>query len=275
MTGSKLKIDTAVIAAAGFGARLSPLTLHQPKPMVGIVDRPLIHYVIDQIAAGGIKNFIVVINPQFQAIKNYINYQIKEGAWPGCRLRIIEKNSKGFADSVLAAEKFIGQNHFLAASSDDLFDDKLPPFHELLKVFNDFRKPVAVLRRIKKSETGHWGVVSASKAAKDLWNISDLIEKPSPKEAPSVLGSIANYILPPEIFSFIKLMKKSIPAAKEPTVIDALKLYLASGGKLLGWVFRGHHFDGGSKIGLLKASAHFALKHPEFGSAFKKYLRLL
>lgn len=269
------KIDTAVIAAAGFGARLSPLTLHQPKAMVAVADRPLIHCVIDQIAAGGIKRFIVVMNPKFQAIKRYIHYQFREGKWRGCEFRIIEKNSKGFADSVLAAEKFIGRKHFIAASCDDLLDDQLSPFLSLIKISNRFRRPVAVLRQIKRTETANWGVVSVTGVAKDIWRVHDVTEKPSPSKAASDFGSIADYVLPAEIFRHIRLMKKLLPAEKEPTIVDALKFYLAEGGELLGWVFRGHHFDGGSKIGLLKASAHFASKHPEFGPAFKKYLRSL
>src|SRR3989338_5297408 len=190
---NKQKIDTAVIAAAGFGTRLLPLTLHQPKAMVPVADRPLIHYIVDQIAAGGIKRFIIVLNPDLQAVRKYIDYH--GGVW-------------------------------------------------------------------------------VTAVAKDLWRVRDIIEKPSAKEAPSNLGSMADYILPPDIFHYIRLAQKTLPKNKEVAVAHALKIYLQKRGNLLGWVFRGRHFDGGSKIGLAKASVYFGVKHPELGASFKKYLKL-
>ena len=279
---NKFKIDTAVIAAAGFGARLLPLTLHQSKPMMPIADRPLIHYIVDQIAAGGIRRFVVIINPKFQDIRRYIDYQNKQGEWRDYKFIIVEKKSKGFADSVLAAEKFVGKSHFIVAACDDIIDAKIPPFLSLIKIFRHYHRPVAILREISVKQISQYGVISGAKLANDIWNIKDVVEKPSPKNAPSSLGAIADYVLPPTIFRYIKLMKKSMPQGKampagrqEPTVIDALKFYIAGGGQLLGWVFRGHHFDGGSKIGLLQASSYFSAKHPEMGPAFKKYLKSL
>lgn len=257
---SNPKIDTAVIAAAGFGTRLLPLTLHQPKAMVPVAERPLIHYIVDQIAKGGIKRFIVVINPEFQAVREYVDRQLS-GEWRNYKFIIAEKRSRGFADSVLAAERFIGKNCFIAASCDDLIDDKTPPFLSLVKTFNRYRRPMAILREVSRKETSNYGIVSGIKLAKDIWRISDIVEKPSLIKARTNLGSIADYILPPEIFRSIRLIKKSLPKEKEPTVVHALKQYLAGGGKLLGWVYRGHHFDGGSKIGLLKAASYFGAKH--------------
>lgn len=261
MAGTDRKeLDTAVIAAAGFGTRLLPLTLHQPKAMVPVANRPLIHYIVDQIAAGGIKRFVIVINPKFQAVKRYINYQLKK-EWGDYEFIIIEKKSKGFADSILAAEKFVGKNHFIAAACDDLIDNKTPPFLSLVKLFNRYRQPIAVLRQVTRKEISNYGAISGIKLVKDVWRIRDIIEKPPASEAPSNLGSIADYILPPEIFRYIRLIKKSLPQKKEPTVVHALKQYLARGGKLLGWIYRGHHFDGGSKSGLLKAASYFGAKH--------------
>ena len=272
---NKQKIDTAVIAAAGSGTRLLPLTLHQPKAMVPVADRPLIHYIIDQVAVGGIKQFIVVINPDFQAVRKYIDYQVRRKEWRGIKFKIIEKRSKSFADSILAAEKFIHDRHFFAVACDDLLDDQPPPFLSLVKIFNRLHQPVAVLRQVTRKEISSYGGVSVTAVAKDLWRVRDIIEKPHAKEAPSNLGSMADYILPPDIFRYIRLAQKTLPKNKEVAVAHALKIYLQKRGKLLGWVFRGRHFDGGSKIGLAKASVYFGVKHRELGASFKKYLKSL
>lgn len=272
---SKSKVDNAVIAAAGFGTRLMPLTLHQPKAMVAVADRPLIHYIIDQIAAGGIKRFIIVINPKFQAVKKYINYQSAQGEWRDFEFIIVEKNSAGFADSILAAEKYTDKKHFIAAACDDLLDDKIPPFRTLIKIFNRHQQPMAILRQVPKKEISRYGGVAVSRIAKDILRVHDITEKPSPEEAPSTFGSIADYILPPNIFAYIRLAKKTLVKGKEPAVVHALKLYLADKHPFMGWVFRGDHFDGGSMKGLIRANIHFGIKHPELGKPFKKYLQSL
>ncbi len=272
---NNFSLDTAVIAAAGYGARLLPLTLHQPKAMIAIADRPLIHYIIDQIARGGIRNFLIVINPKFQAIRKYLDYQKQKNEWRDLRFKIIEKKSASFADSVLAAKRYIKNGYFIAAACDDLIDDKVPPFLSLKKTFQRHKKPVVVIRKISRSQVSNYGVISGRSINKDLWAIKNVVEKPSPQKAPSLFGAIGDYVLPADIFRFIQLAKKNQNEGREVSVIDALKLYLADGGSLLGWVYKGRHFDGGSKLGLLKALIYFGTKHAEMGRPFKKYLQSL
>ena len=276
MAGSKKqKLDIAVIAAAGSGTRLLPLTLHQPKAMVAIANRPLIHYVVDQIAAAGISRFVIVINPAFQAIRNYIKYQSKQKEWLKYTFIIVENASLDFADSVMAAKRHILGSHFIAVACDDLVVDAIPPFRSFRKLFDRYRKPMVMLREITGKQVSNYGVIAGEPMAKDLWRVRDVVEKPSLKAAPSRLGAISDYILPREIFGFIAQARKRSGGKKEVAVIDAIKLYCASGGSLIGWIFRGMHFDGGSKMGILKASLYFGIRHPEHGEAFTKYLRSL
>src|SRR3989344_703792 len=198
MAGAKkTKLDTAVIAAAGYGSRLLPMTLHQPKAMMAVADRPLIHYVVDQLAAGGVRNFIVVINPAFQAVRKYIDYQLQQKEWAGCRFAIIEKKSASFADSVLAADGRIGKKHFIAVACDDLIDDSRPPFASLAAIFNRYHQPIVVVREISRKEIPNYGVIAGTAKTKDIWSVADVVEKPKPAKAPSKLGAISVYILPP------------------------------------------------------------------------------
>ena len=258
MAGNKIyKVDTAVIAAAGYGTRLLPLTLHQPKAMVPVAGRPLIHYVIDQIAVTGVQKFIIVTNPAFKQIGRYIADQKRQGNWKNLQFKVIEKKSKSFADSILAAEKFIGGKYFIAAACDDLLSDRPAPFKSFIRVFQRYRAPMMILREITKKEIPNYGCVAASGIAKDVWQIHDIVEKPAVNEAPSSFGAIADYVLPPDIFRWIRLAQKNMPKDKEINITHVLKLYARNGRPLFGWVFRGRHFDGGSKIGLAKASAYF------------------
>ncbi len=276
MAGSKKpKLDVAVIAAAGSGTRLLPVTLHQPKAMVAVADRPLIHYVVDQLAAGGITRFVIVIHPKFQTIRAYLAYQRKQKEWKGLHFVIVENRSVDFADSLMAAKKHVGNSDFVAVTCDDILDDTTPPFATFRKLFERYRAPMVLLREIDRKQTPNYGVISGERLAKDVWRVTDVIEKPSPTKAPSNLGAVGNYILPASIFRYIANARKRLKGKKELSVIDALKLYLADGGECIGWVFRGTHFDGGSPSGLLKASLHFGMKHPSLGPAFTKYLRSL
>lgn len=274
---NKFEIDTAVITTAGRGKRLMPLTLHQPKAMVPVADRPLIHYIVDQIAAGGIKRFVIVANSAHKdIIASYAEYQKQSGEWRNLKFNfVVQKKLLGFGDAVLAAGKFTRHKPFLVAACDDLLDDQPPPIRTFLKIFNRYHQPMAVLRQVSKKEISSYGGVSVTNVARDVLQIHDIIEKPSPDKAPSSFGSIADYILPPEIFRYIRLAQKRMPKGKEVAVTHALKLYLQKGGMMFGWVFRGRHFDGGSKLGLAKASIYFGSKHPELGSPFKKYLQSL
>ena len=191
---NKFKIDTAVIAAAGFGARLLPLTLHQSKPMMPIADRPLIHYIVDQIAAGGIRRFVVIINPKFQDIRRYIDYQNKQGEWRDYKFIIVEKKSKGFADSVLAAEKFVGKSHFIVAACDDIIDAKIPPFLSLIKIFRHYHRPVAILREISVKQISQYGSVAKFLDDKSDSSGDSIIDKVNYFQNKKIIDRLSNIL---------------------------------------------------------------------------------
>jgi len=254
---SKHVVDTAVIAAAGYDTRLMPLTKDRPKAMVLIGEHPILYYVVRQLAAGGIRRFVIIVNPKFQMIVEYVREQQKNGEWKEFEFIFVEKESKSFADSVVAAEEYVKGNYFIAVACDDILDDQPAPFLSFMQLFDRYQKPFLILREITREQVPHYGGVSVEEIEADVFTIHSIVEKPSPDEAKSHLGSIADYILPPDIFDFIRQAQKDMPANKEVAVTHALKLYVEHGGLLLGWVFRGRHFDGGAKSGLAKAAEYF------------------
>ena len=141
------------------------------------------------------------------------------------------------------------------------------------------RDEIGVLKvRIeKKEDLKRYGIADVEKVEGEerVFRIKSIVEKPDPDKAPSNIATHGAYILPPEIFKFITSARKQAEGKGEVSVVDVLKSYLASGGELFGWVFRGRHFDGGSKPGLLKAGLYFGGRHKEFGPALKKYLKSL
>lgn len=272
---TKLRIKKAVLPVAGLGTRVMPLTLHQPKGMIGIVDRPMIHYVIDEIVSAGIKHIIIVHGPRQKEFKIYIRHLEKNPDWKKLKVKFdfaLQKELHGNGDAVYSAKKYLGNEPFLVCFSDDLLVDKVPPMKTLMQFFEKQKAPVIVLEPVDWEFVSRYGVVKAKKArVKDLYEISDVVEKPERKQAPSNLTIIGRYIITPELFSYIE---KLYPyRGKVIGIADALKNYANDGNKLYGWHFKGKRFDAGSKLGILQAQAYFGLHHKDLGPEFKKYLK--
>lgn len=272
-----LNITTAILPVAGLGTRIMPLTLHQPKAMIGIVDRPIIHYIIDEIVAAGIKHIILVTSPSQPEFKKYINHLEKNPDWKKLNIKFdfaIQKNLWGNGDAVYAARQFIKKDEsFLVCFGDDLMDDSYPPLKTMVGLFAKTGAPIVALEKVPKKIVFQYGVVKISKSGidKDLYRIEDVVEKPRPEEAPSDLAIIGRYILTPAI---LKSIEGLLPHKdKEIALADALKKYALAGGDIYGWQFKGKRFDAGSKIGLLKAQVYFGLRHHQLGPEFGKYLR--
>ena len=270
------KITTAVLPAAGLGARVMPLTLHQPKPMIGIVDRPMIHYVIDEVVSAGIKHIVIVTGPNQKEFKRYIDYLNEDPAWRKMGLKfdfVIQKKMRGNGDAIFVAKKYLKNKNFLVCFTDDLLADKRPPLKKLVNLFYQARSPIVVLEPVPRQSVSRYGVVVAKKSplAQDLYTIEDVVEKPKTEEAPSNLTIIGRYVLTPAIMN--QLQKLYPYRGIEIGLADALKNYALTGGRLYGWHFRGKRFDAGSKIGILKAQTYFGMHHKELGPEFKKYLR--
>lgn len=275
----KTLITRAILPVAGLGTRVMPLTLHQPKGMIGIVDRPVVHYVIDEILAAGIKEIILIIGPNQSQFKKYFSYLVKKDpGWKNITFRtIIQKNPRGNGDAVFIARRFIKNEPFLVCFGDDLLSDVVPPLKQLTDFFYKTGSPIIVLEPVPKKLVSRYGVVKIKRTGKyrDLYQITDVVEKPPAEKAPSNLTIVGRYVLTPEILKEIKSLYPKTPKGKEIYLADALKNYAQQGKRLYGWRFRGKRFDCGSKIGILKAQVYFGTRHPELKEEFKKYLRTI
>lgn len=272
-----MKVKTAVLPVAGMGRRIMPLTLHQPKPMIGIVDRPAVHYAIDEIVAAGIRRIIIVTGPSQPEFKKYVEYLEGESEWQKLKVRFefaVQEKPLGNGDAIYGIKKMVGNEPFLVSFSDDLLVDRQPPMKTMVELFEKVQAPVIVLEPVPKKMVSRYGVVKASplSLAKDLYQIHGVVEKPEISVAPSNLTIVGRYILTSDIFPFIqKLYAKR--KDKEVGLAEALNNYAEVGNMLCGWRFRGRRFDAGLKIGILKAQAYFGINHKEFGPELKKYLR--
>ena len=290
-----MKIRKAVLPVAGLGTRFLPATKAQPKEMLPIVDKPLVQYAVEEVAASGIPMTIFVTGRGKAAIENHfdVSFELEqELAGRGkeelrkqmraitrlCEIVYLrQKHPRGLGHAVLMARHLVGDEPFAVVLADDVIDSRVPCLRQMAEAFSEFNGSILAIERVAKSAVGSYGVIEAEPVQNSKWNgrlfqIKNLVEKPSPADAPSNMAIIGRYILTPTIFK--KLASTRRGKGGEVQLTDALKSLLADE-PVYGLIFEGKRYDAGDKLGFLKATVEFGLKEPSLGKEFRKYLKSL
>ncbi|MFQ6672342.1 MAG: UTP--glucose-1-phosphate uridylyltransferase GalU [Candidatus Tectimicrobiota bacterium] len=283
-------VRKAVFPAGGLGTRFLPATKASPKEMLPLVDKPLIQYGVEEAIASGLTHGIIVTGRGKRAIEDHFDasielehtleakgeYELLEAVRSISNMMSIcyvrQKAPLGLGHAVLCASEAVGDEPFAVVLGDDLIDAPVPCLKQLLEVAAEYRASVIALERIPREASSRYGIIAGTQVGERLWHITDLVEKPSPEEAPSDLGIIGRYVLTPTIFP---LLAETKPDHKgEIQLTDALKALVADE-PLYGVVVEGKRYDAGEKLGFLQATVEYALKNEELGEAFRHYLRSL
>ena len=283
-------ISKVIIPVAGLGTRFLPATKAQPKEMLPIIDKPVIQYLVEEAAHSGISDVIFVTGRGKRAIEDHFDFSPelesalllnnKKDAFKEvrsisklARFSYVRQNSpRGDGDAILCAEHLIGRDEPVGVLfGDDVVDSKVPCLSQMEDVFDKYGDVVLALDTVPRSEVKHYGVVKAVKVSKNVYEIKDIVEKPDPKEAPSNLIIVGKYIITPSVFEELRKLKKDSRGG-EVRMADALKNLLKRR-PVYGLQFEGTRYDCGNKMGLLKATVDFALKHPSIKKEFRKYLK--
>ncbi len=290
-----MKIRKAVLPVAGLGTRFLPATKAQPKEMLPIVDKPLVQYAVEEVAAAGIPLTIFVTGRGKSAIENHFDVSAElehELAGRGKeplrkQVRAIsalcdvvylrQKHPRGLGHAVLMSRELVDEEPFAVVLSDDVIDSPVPCLKQMMEVFNEFNSCILAIERVPKSAVGSYGIIDAEPVRDSKWKgrlfrVKDLVEKPSPADAPSNMAIIGRYLLTPAIFR--KLASTRRGKGGEIQLTDALKSLL-NDEPIYGFIFEGKRYDAGDKLGFLKATVEFALKEPNMGEHFRKYLKSL
>lgn len=289
------KVRKAVFPAAGLGTRFLPATKAQPKEMLPIVDKPLVQYAVEEVAASGIPMVVFVTGRGKQAIENHFDVSTeleRELAGKGKedlrrQLRSIsgmlrfayvrQQIPRGLGDAILTARNLVEDEPFAVLLSDDIIVNEVPCLKQMLKVYDRCGHTVVAIQRVPRKSVSNYGIIRGRLVQDDecpgrLYQIEDMIEKPSPSEAPSNLAVIGRYILTPSIW---KALSSVVPGAGgEIQLTDGLRRLLAKE-PVYGYVFEGKRYDAGDKLGFLQATVEIALDRPDLGKAFRSYLRSL
>lgn len=270
------KITKAIIPVAGLGTRFFPITKSIPKEMLPIVDKPCIQYVVEEAVASGIKEIIFVISKDKPAIKEYfspnpkLEKTLKErGKLEELKkIKSVEKLAKfhfvyqtkplGDGHAILFAKKFLKNEPALILFGDDIIDHKIPAARQLINEYNKSGSPIIALEKIAKKDSKKYGIAGIKSRKGRLIEVSELVEKPEPKNAPSDLAIIGKYIITPEVF---KALDNSSSHTKDGEIrlIDGFKTYMTKSpkNKVYGYEVEGQRFDTGNLAGYLGAVKKF------------------
>ncbi|MBI1839095.1 MAG: UTP--glucose-1-phosphate uridylyltransferase GalU [Candidatus Colwellbacteria bacterium] len=283
-------ISKVIIPAAGLGTRFLPATKAQPKEMLPIIDKPVIQYLVEEAADSGMTDVIFVTGRGKRAIEDHFDFSpelesalllknrkdvFKEvrAISKLARFSYVRQNSpRGEGDAILCAEHLVGKHESVGVLfGDDIVDSKVPCLLQMEDVFERYGDVVLALDAVPRSEVRHYGVVKAVEISKNVYEIKDIVEKPDPKEAPSNLIIVGKYIITPNVFEELRKLKHKSRSG-EVGLSTALKNLLKRR-PIYGLRFEGKRYDCGNKLGFLKATIDFALKHEAIKKEFRKYLK--
>ena len=279
----------AVLPVAGLGTRFLPATKAMPKEMLTVVDMPLIQYAVDEARAAGIEQFCMVTGRGKTALIDHFDIAFEleatlaernkgealqllrsEAMPPGSISTVRQQVPLGLGHAIWCARTFIGDDPFAILLPDDLVLSKTPCMKQLADVYHETGGNVVAVTQVPREQTNRYGILKIGKSAGDLVEVTGLVEKPAPADAPSDLSIIGRYVLLPEVITYLSQMERG--AGNEVQLTDAMAKMIGHT-PFHGLKFEGKRFDCGDKIGFLEAQIAFALARPEMADAVRGFLK--
>ncbi|MFP4521344.1 MAG: UTP--glucose-1-phosphate uridylyltransferase GalU [Fibrobacterota bacterium] len=281
-------IRKAVIPAAGFGTRFLPAAKVQPKEMLPIIDTPTIQLVVEEAAAAGITDILMIIGKGKHVIEDHFdrNFQLEYELNEKNKTEQLEqikrindlanihfirqKELNGLGDAIYYSRFHIGNEPFAVLLGDTIVQSETPAVKQLMDLYDEFGKTIIGLEEVEKQKVGRYGIIDGESIKTDTYRIKNFIEKPSPEEAPSNLAIAGRYILTPDIFKHIE--KTKADKNREIQITNALSL-LSENEDIYAYRFSGKRYDIGNKLDFLKTNVELGIRHKKFGKEFREYLK--
>ena len=266
-------IKKCLFPAAGYGTRFLPATKATPKEMLPVLTKPLIQYGVEEAIAAGMTTMGIVTGRGKRAIEDHfdISYELehqikgssKEHYLTEIR-EVLEKctfsytrqiEMKGLGHAILTGgETLIGDEPFAVILADDLCDAPKGVLSQMVELYEKYKCSIVAIEEVPKDETYKYGVIDGKEIEEGIFMISNMVEKPDPKDAPSNLAIIGRYILTPDIYRIIRDTKAGKNG--EVQITDAL-MTQAKENMVIGYKFKGKRFDCGSIDGFVEATNYF------------------
>jgi UTP--glucose-1-phosphate uridylyltransferase len=287
-----MAVTKAIIPAGGLGTRFLPATKVMPKEMLPILDKPAIQYIVEEGIGSGIKNFIIVtgknksiIEDHFDTCPELLNFlkskkkedlieDISKVVKAANFMYVRQKEPLGLGHAVWTARHVIGREQVAVFLPDDIITSTVPTMGHMIKIAQQEKCNVVAVQEVPIDEVSRYGVIGIRKQfSPNLFQVKELVEKPSIAEAPSNLAIVGRYVLSPGIFDVLE--EQRIGTGGEIQLTDAIQTLLLSGEKVFAYKIQGNRYDTGTPFGLLKANLDFALKHPKYSDHMMAYLQKL
>jgi UTP--glucose-1-phosphate uridylyltransferase len=282
-------ITKAVFPVAGLGTRFLPATKAQPKEMLPVVDKPLIQYAVEEAYDAGIREMIFVTGRTKRPIEDHFDmaYELEtelEAAGKRELLKVVQSikpddmecvfvrqpKMLGLGHAVLCAERLVGNDPFAVLLADDLMVGDKGITRQMVEIFTEWRASILAVQEVPSEQTRRYGICAGTPVNDRLMDLTQIVEKPAPEDAPSRLGVAGRYILTPGIFEEIRRQPRGVGG--EIQLTDGISGLLRRE-KVFAYRYEGIRYDCGSKEGFLQATVELALEHPELGATFRAYLQ--
>jgi len=291
-----MSVDLAVVPVAGRGTRLLPLTKSQPKEMLPVGRKPVVQYVVEELARCGIGRLLFVTGPGKTAIENHFDIDaelianlretgkeelLAELAFEREDLEYFytrQRQQLGLGHAVLCARAVVGSQPFVVALGDSIIGRHAESdvVRTMIQRFESSRADAVIaLEEVAPEEVVHYGIAKPRGEVDEVFELADLIEKPAAAEAPSNLAVAARYVFSATIFDY--LQKTRPGKGGEIQLTDAIRALIADGRKVLGvrLTSKEPRFDIGNYESYFLAFVEFALGDPQYGPALRDHLRKL
>ena len=217
-----MKVRKAIIPAAGLGTRFLPATKAQPKEMLPIVDKPALQYIIEEAVDSGIEEILIITGRNKKSIEDHFDKSVElelELEKSG-KLELLEevrkisdmvnihyirqKEPKGLGHAIYCARYFIGNEPFAVLLGDDIVYSQKPCLRQMIDVYNEYRTTILGVQEVSDEDVSKYGIVDIKQIEERVYKVKGLVEKPSPKDAPSNMAILGRYIISPEIFGILE-----------------------------------------------------------------------
>ncbi|MEG0615299.1 MAG: UTP--glucose-1-phosphate uridylyltransferase GalU [Oscillospiraceae bacterium] len=285
-----MKITKAVIPAAGLGTRVLPATKAMPKEMLPIIDKPAIQYIVEEAVKSGITDILIIISRGKSTVEDHfdrapeLERHLMEGGAAKKDLydRVVEisklanitycrqQEPLGLGHAICLAKSFVGNDPFAVLYGDDVIIGENPAIGQLCSAYEEFGKSVVGIKEVSKNEIQKYSSLKVELIREKIFNVTDMVEKPSESEVLSLYSILGRCVLTPKIFEVLE--KTPLGAGNELQLTDAMKIFARNEG-MIGVDFDGKRYDMGNKFGILKAWVEVGLQNPDFGNEFADYLK--
>jgi UTP--glucose-1-phosphate uridylyltransferase len=284
-------ITKAIFPVAGLGTRFLPATKAQPKEMLPVVDKPLIQYAVEEAYAAGVREMIFVTGRHKRPIEDHFDMTFElevalEQAGKEELLAVVrsvkpddmecvyvrQAQALGLGHAVLCAQRLVGNEPFAVLLADDLMVGQPPVLKQMVEQFTDWRASILAVQEVPAEQTRRYGIVAGTQINDRLMDVTRIVEKPAPEDAPSRMAVAGRYILTPGVFHEIANQARGVGG--EIQLTDGIAGLLRRE-KVFAYRYDGKRYDCGSKEGFLQANVELALSHPNLGPGFRDFLRTL